>query len=291
MTTPDPLDEAFSSLRATTPPPAAYAAVQKAHDAPDAARSRTWRRHPATRTLAVGSVLLAAAGTATAAVTASGPFSALESSATTDAPATRNLGVLFAALDNLPEAPDARIDRPGGTRGPVRLLEPGSSPVRGTTVMHDGISIDVALNDTQVCLAAAGPRIPVEASDAGAERSDTERALPPLTDVPRGTDPPAIACFPRSAAKDTLPSISGRHAGSVWIATVVPDGTEGLTVTADGGRTARPTVEDNVAVAAIPGAGRLDTLSWTAPDGTTVTQDLSVTPRSAAPTTRRLAPR
>lgn len=290
MTTPDPLDDAFESLRTTTPPADAYTAIRAAQDRPRPTRASSWRRHPAARTFVIATALLGVAGTATAAVTGSGPFSSLESSATTDAPAARNLGVLIQALDNLPQTP-ADGGPASGTDTPADRALADNGPVRGTTVTRDGISVDIALNDTQICLSTAGPRTTTPTPNASADKVDSERALPPMSSVPRASDPPALACFPRSAANDTLPSISGRDANRVWLTTVVPDGIRDLTLTANGGRTATPTVSDNVAIATVTGADRLETLTWTRPDGTTATQDLGGTAVSATPTVRRLAPR
>jgi hypothetical protein len=297
MTTPDGLNDAFESLRTITPPAAAYTAIRAVQGDIRPVRASAWRRRPATRTLAVATAVLAIGGTATAAVTGSGPFSSLETSATTDAPAARNLGVLLRALDTLPEqgdlrrTPNADGTYPEATRSPVTALDPGHGPIRGTTVTRDGVSVDIALNDTRICLGTAGPRTQSPTPDAATARADTERALPPLVNVPRATDPAALACFPRSAANDALPSISGRDAHRIWLTTVVPDGIRDLTLTANDGQTATPTVTDNIAIATIPGAERLETLTWTKADGSKATQDLSVTPRSSAPTVRRLAPR
>ncbi|MEV4419132.1 hypothetical protein AB0L40_04045 [Patulibacter sp. NPDC049589] len=279
--TDDLLAASFEHLRDATPPPAAYDAVRRAqHHAPAERATSSRRRRPAARTLALLVAGLAVAGTATAAVTSSGPFSGLDGSATSDAPAARTLGVLLHALDDLASQSGA----PAGATAPERALA-GSGTVRGTTVTRDGISVDIALDDTRICLGTAGPRTP---SARGGARADTERSLPPLTEVPRATDPPAVACFSRSASDVSLPSISGRDAGRVWLTAVVPDDVRDLSVTADGGRTATPSVQDNVAIASIPGADRLETLSWTAPTGRRVSQDLSVTPGSATPTVRRL---
>lgn len=275
----NPVDDALSSLRAAAPPPAAYAALRAARASLAPFKARPSRRHRSVRTLAIAAGLLAIAGTATAAVTTSGPFSALETSATTGTPAARNLAVLLGALDSLPSTGTAG---PGPGSGPGADALADNGPVRGTTVTRDGISVDVALNDTRICLGTAGTR----AERPG--RRSGQRALPPLEKVPRATDPLALACFLRSSAAAQLPSISGRDAGRLWLTTVVPDGVTDLALRADGGRTVTPTVADNVAIATVPGARRLRTLSWTAPDGTRKVQDLSVTPGSATPTIRRL---
>lgn len=279
-TAPDPVVAALSCLRDATPPPTAYAALRASEASLGPRRAREARRRRSVRAVAVAAGLVAVAGTATAAVTGGGPFHALETSATTGTPAARNLGALLSALDSLPAEPGAAESARSGRAGASALA--GGGAVRGTTVTRHGISVDIVLNDTHICLGTAGS----PASRPGG--STGRRALPPLTSVPRATDPAALACFRRTSSTGTLPSISGRDARRVWLITVVPDGVADLTVRADGGRTVAPTVQDNVAIATIPGAERLLTLSWTAPDGTHRIQDLSVTPDSAAPTVRRL---
>jgi hypothetical protein len=276
----DPLDDAFESLRTATPPVDSYAAVRSAQRDSAALRTTSRLARPAARPVALAIAVLAVAGTATAAVTESGPFSTLETSATTDGPAARNLGVLLKALDGLPQVPGPPRDSGAAPSGDPTVAEGGT--VRGTTVTRDGVSVDVALDDTRICLAPAGPRTPPRRRST----ADAERALPPIDEAARTTDR-VYRCVPRADAHRTLPAISGTADGRPWVAVVVPDDVSGLTV-ASGGRTAAPTVIDNVAIAVLPGEDAAGMLSWLAPNGTRLSQSLSGASRSATPSVRPL---
>lgn len=210
-------------------------------------KSRRWMRRPLwpTRTLSrIGvlvSVAIVVAGTATAAVVATRGTTDLDGAATPRAPAVANLDGVLAALRSTASAVN---------RSPL-TGEHGT--VRGLTVSHAGITVDVSADDQDICFAHR------------------------TSDRPTGES----ACSSLPVSTTGPPFQIGRNDGRTWLTAIVPDGTTDFAITGHDGSTADATVINNVAVAVLPRVVEIESLAWRTADGEVVTQKPGEAPVTA----------
>jgi hypothetical protein len=134
------------------------------------------------------------------------------------------------------------LQRAGG--GVARAPLSGGT-IKGLTVTRDGIHADIATNGNDICFA---------------DRTG---------EAPTG----AAACAPLPIPADQVPFAIGHDDARTWFVAIVPDGTTNVTATGTDGQRDIAPITNNVAIAILPGAsGDIQQLSWTTPDGKTVTQ-------------------
>ena len=83
----------------------------------------------------------------------------------------------------------------------------------------------------------------------------------------------SAACAPLPIPADRVPFEIGHDDTRTWVVAIVPDGTTNVTATGTDGQRDVAQITNNVAIAILRGGGgAIQQLSWTTPDGKTVTQ-------------------